>query len=80
MKKFFETIVKIFRWLGTAVEDKQGSISSKRLVMFWAMYTLSKMAKNPTPSEALIWPLVVLILGGAAITIPEWFSNLMKKP
>lgn len=73
---FFKSIAKIFRWLGTALEDKAGSISSKRLIMFWGMYVLTKMSNNPTANEALIWPVIALILGAAGITIPEWFSKL----
>jgi hypothetical protein len=70
---------KFFKWLGTAVEDQNGGVSSKRLIMYWSMFLLTKMSTNVAANEELIWPIVALIFGLAGVTIPEWFNKIGKK-
>lgn len=79
MGKEGNVMKKFFQWLGTAIQDQNGNISSKRLVMYWAMYLLSTMAKNLEANKDLVWPVVALIFGLAGVTIPEWFNKIGKK-
>ena len=71
---------KFLMWLGTAVQDAKGDISSKRIALYWAMFILQQSAKNPQANEIVIYTVAALILGLVGLTIPEWFSNLSEKP
>jgi hypothetical protein len=71
--------MKFFLWLASAIEDKQGSISSKRLGFFWCLWMLNRAVVTPNINEIVIWAVVGLAFGLAGLTIPEWFSNI-KKP
>lgn len=76
---FFQSIKSIARWFASLIEDKAGSVSHKRLLALWAMWVLDRTYKHPEQyDQTLIWPLIVLIAAAAAITLPEWFSNLKK--
>jgi len=70
--------MKFFKWLGTAIEDKEGSISSKRIGFFWCLYMLQRAIYIPQVNEIIIWAIVGLAFGLAGLTIPEWFSNIKK--
>jgi hypothetical protein len=68
----------IVKWIASAIEDKQGSISSKRLGFFWCLWMLSRAIQNPNVNEIVIWAVVGLAFGLAGLTLPEWFSNIKK--
>lgn len=70
---------KFFMWLATVVEDKAGAISSKRVGFFFTLWIINNAMKNPEATGSLIWPLIVLAAALAAVTLPEWFSNLKNK-
>lgn len=70
--------MKFLRWLGSIVEDKSGSISSKRIGFFWCLWMLNRTIYQPTVNEVVIWGIVGLAFGLIGLTIPEWFSNLKK--
>ncbi len=77
---FFESLKAAIRWAASLIEDKAGSVSTKRLLALWAMWVLDRTYKHPELyDQTLIWPLIVLISAAAAITLPEWFSNLKTK-
>jgi len=67
--------MKFLKWLGTAVEDKSGVISSKRLGFFWCLWMLSRAATMPVVNEIVIYAIVGLAFGLVGLTIPEWFSK-----
>lgn len=69
---------KLFTWLGTVVEDKSGSISSKRVGFFWCLFMLNRTVGMPAVNEIVVWAIVGLAFGLVGLTIPEWFSNLKK--
>lgn len=69
---------KLFIWLGTVVEDKAGSISSKRVGFFWCLWILSRAIEQPEANEVAIWAVVGLAFGLVGLTIPEWFSKISK--
>jgi hypothetical protein len=80
MQKFFDLIVKAIFWCVTLIEDKKGSVSSKRFIALWAMWVLDRTYKSPEDyDQTLIWPLIMLVAAAAAITLPEWFSKLSNK-
>lgn len=74
--------MNFFRWLGTAVEDQAGSVSSKRVVAYgnfvlvvqqvWG--SLHGLTVDPT---IFIGTLTAMLLA-LGLTIPEWFSELKK--
>lgn len=67
------------KWLATLIEDKEGSISSKRIGFFWCLWMLNRAAGIPDINEIVIWAIVGLAFGLAGLTLPEWFSNINKK-
>jgi len=69
---------KLFIWLGTVIEDKAGSISSKRVGFFWCLWILSRAIEQPEANEVAIWAVVGLAFGLVGLTIPEWFSKISK--
>ena len=71
-------IKQFFKWLGTVVEDKQGSISSKRVGFFWCLFMLNRSIYQPNINEIVIYSIVGLALGLVGLTIPEWFSKLKQ--
>ena len=68
-------IVKFFLWVATLIEDKRGSISSKRVGFFWCLWMLSRACQQTKSDEIVIYAIVGLAFGLAGLTIPEWFSN-----
>lgn len=69
---------QFFKWIGTLIEDKSGSISSKRFGFFWCLYVLHRSIYLPDVNEIVVWAIVGLAFGLIGLTIPEWFSNLKK--
>ena len=70
--------MKFLKWIGTVIEDKNGSISSKRVGFFWCLLILGRAASQRDINEIVIWGVVGLAFGLAGLTIPEWFSQLKK--
>jgi len=68
----------LFKWIATAIEDKAGQISSKRIALFWGMFILQRLSVQPEPNEILTYTVGALVLGLAGLTIPEWFSDIKK--
>lgn len=68
--------MKAIKWLASLVEDKVGSVSTKRILALWAMWVLQKAYQTPGFESSLIWPLIVLIAALVGATLPEWFSKL----
>lgn len=71
--------MKLIKWIATLVEDKAGSISSKRIGFFWCLFMLSRAVTQPQVNEVVIWGIVGLAFGLVGLTIPEWFSNIKNK-
>ena len=69
---------QFIKWAGTAIEDKNGSVSSKRLGFFWCLAMLNRAIDQPDVNEIVIWGIVGLAFGLVGLTIPEWFSDLKK--
>jgi len=72
--------MKFLNWLKTLVEDKEGSISSKRIGFFWCLFMLSKTISQPAVNDVVIYGIVGLAFGLVGLTIPEWFSKIPNKP
>jgi len=70
---------KLFIWLSTVIEDKQGVISSKRVGFFICLFILYHAVKNPVANEIAIYTVAALSFGLAGLTMPEWFSKLKEK-
>lgn len=70
--------MKFLRWIGSAIEDKRGAISSKRLAFYWLLFMFYRAMSMPDVNEIWLWGNVGLIFGLAGLTIPEWFSNIKK--
>jgi hypothetical protein len=71
--------MKLIQWLASLVEDKTGSISSKRVGFFWCLWMLSRAIRQPVVNEIVIWAVVGLAFGLAGLTLPEWFSKIKKE-
>lgn len=69
----------VIKWLASVIEDKAGTISSKRVGFFWCLWMLSRAIQVPAVNEIVIWAIVGLAFGLVGLTIPEWFSTLSKK-
>lgn len=72
-------IIKVLLWLASTIEDKAGSISTKRIGFLWCLYMLNKAVKQPEVNDIVIYAIVVMALGLAGLTIPEWFSQIRNK-
>jgi hypothetical protein len=70
--------MKLFLWLASTIEDKRGTISSKRLGFFWCLLMLSRASLAPNANEIVIYTIAGLSFGLAGLTIPEWFSTIKK--
>ena len=70
--------MKFIKWIGTLIEDKRGSVSSKRIGFFWCLWMLSRAIDMDVVNEVVIWAIVGLAFGLVGLTIPEWFSNINK--
>lgn len=70
--------MKFLKWIATLIEDKAGSISSKRIGFFWCLWMLSRAIEQPVVNEIVIWAVVGLAFGLAGLTIPEWFNTIKK--
>jgi len=66
-------------WIQTIIEDKQGSISSKRIGFFWCLFMLQRISVQSTVNEIVVYTVAGLAFGLAGLTIPEWFSKIEKK-
>lgn len=74
--KVIPVIFIVLRWLATLVEDKSGSVSTKRILALWAMWVLQEAYSTPGFKMEFAWPLIVLIAALVGATLPEWFSKL----
>jgi len=72
--------MKFFRWIASVVEDKAGSISSKRIGFFWCLWMLSRSVTQPGINEIVLYTIAGLAFGLAGLTIPEWFNTIKNKP
>lgn len=70
---------RIFQWLASLIEDKQGSISSKRVGFFLTLGMLNTAINVPEINPVVIYGIVALAFGLAGLTIPEWFSTINSK-
>lgn len=70
---------KFLLWLASTIEDKAGSISTKRIGFFWCLYMMHKAVNNPEINDIVIYAIVVMALGLAGLTVPEWFSQIKNK-
>ena len=70
---------KIFLWLASTIEDKKGSISSKRIGFFWCLWMLSKAVTQTNINEIVLYTIAGLAFGLAGLTIPEWFNTMKSK-
>jgi len=71
--------MKFLRWLASIIEDKAGTISSKRIGFFWCLWMLSRAITQPNLNEITLYTIAGLAFGLAGLTIPEWFSVINKK-
>jgi hypothetical protein len=71
--------MKFIKWIASLIEDKSGSISSKRIGFFWCLWMLSRAIEQPVVNEIVIWAVVGLAFGLAGLTLPEWFSTIKKE-
>lgn len=69
---------KVILWFASVVEDKRGSISSKRLGFFWCLWMLSRAVTQPNINEIVLYTIAGLAFGLAGLTLPEWFSGIKK--
>lgn len=67
---------KFILWIASLIEDKRGTISSKRIGFFWCLWILNRAATQPNINEIVIYAIVGLAFGLAGLTIPEWFSKV----
>lgn len=74
-----KTAIQFFKWLGSAIEDKRGSISSKRIGFFIAIWYLKGLLETPAVEIQLVWALISLIAGLAGIALAEWFTKLKQE-
>lgn len=74
-----KTAIQFFRWLSSAIEDKRGAISSKRIGFFIALWYLKGLLETPEVEGQLVWALISLIAGLAGISLAEWFSKLKQE-
>ncbi len=72
-------IIQFFKWLGTAIEDKRGSISSKRIGFFIAIWYLKGLIDTPEVEVQLVWACMSLIAGLAGVSLAEWFTKLKQE-
>ena len=70
---------QFFKWTATAIEDKRGQVSSKRLGFFWCLWMLNRTIELPNVNEIVVWAIVGLAFGLIGLTIPEWFANLKQQ-
>jgi hypothetical protein len=70
--------MKVLLWIASLIEDKKGSISSKRIGFFWCLWMLSRASLAPNANEIVIYTIAGLSFGLAGLTIPEWFSTIKK--
>jgi hypothetical protein len=67
--------LRFLMWLGSAIEDKAGAISWKRILALYSMYVFQQAGKDPSMSwdKLVVYASIPLLLMG--MTIPEWFSK-----
>ena len=70
--------MKFIRWCASLIEDKAGSISSKRIGFFWCLWMLSRAVTQPNINEIVLYTIAGLAFGLAGLTIPEWFNTIKK--
>lgn len=68
--------MKLLKWLASLIEDKAGSISSKRVGFFWCLWMLSRAINQPGINEIVLYTIAGLAFGLAGLTLPEWFSQI----
>jgi len=69
-------IIKLLKWIGTVIEDKNGNIDEKRVGFFMCIFILYKAMENPLANEIVIYTAACLAFGLVGLTVPEWFSNI----
>lgn len=67
------------KWFAGFFEDKVGTASSKRLILYWAMFLLTYMTTkgmNGIPvNMEMYWTITGLILAGLGMVTSEFFKT-----
>ncbi len=68
-----------FKWLAGALEDQQGSASSKRVGFYWAFLLLTYMIIKSTNGASVnaeqFWAVFTIILVGYGLITSEYFKS-----
>ena len=74
-----------FKWIAGALEDQQGTVSSKRIISYFMAYLLFKIVCHSFEPEAktdytiLAWVCVLLLAGLGVITTEIVMAYLNKE-
>lgn len=75
MEKKEKWYISFIKWIGSAIEDKRGAISWKRILAIYGMKIFADYVQNTSATwdkMALVASVPLLFMG---MTIPEWFSK-----
>ena len=75
--------INFWSFLASLFQDKLEGTSTKRVVIFGAFIMFCKVINKNLESGAkiednLLYALIIIILGGIGLTMPEWFSPKVK--
>ena len=71
--KIMKTVI---RWLASIFEDKRGTASSKRFIMFGAFFLLAHMVYSAKPVDVnLVYAVVAVLCIFGGYAIGEFFSK-----
>jgi hypothetical protein len=82
----FKGWLKFWSFFASLFCDQAGSMSQKRVIPLGAFIMFCRLIEknidNPLMKidENLLVALIIIILGGIGLTIPEWFSKKVNKP
>ena len=77
---FFKGWLKFWSFIASLFCDQAGSMSQKRViplgafVLFW-MVVQNNISTGVNVDDNLLYTLIIIILGGIGLSIPEWFAK-----
>jgi hypothetical protein len=70
--------MNFWKWIGSALEDQAGSVSSKRVVAYVILFTFVQQVQasinGKSINDTVFYGTIATLFAVLGLTVPEWFA------